>query len=574
VRSWGKKLTSFYGKEESLSRADFISTHLGFDTDNGAFYYYHPEQDKTYEDTLLDVYEYSQQVGLPYRHVQIDSWWYIKGQDSGTKTWSPADNTFPGPGHSGLERLHNLTGWVYTAHNRMWSGEVTYAKQNGGEFDFIVPVPGGTEGALPMTADFWKWLIGESVQWGLQMYEQDWLYTEFTGVNGTLLRSATLGRQWLMQMDRGVHEHNLGLQLCMAWPRHVLQSLEMPSVTQGRASSDYSLKSEQWRIGDNSLFLDAIALRPTKDCFRSNQSSGEPFPRLEAAVSSLSGGPVFPCDAIGTSDVELILRSCNSDGELLQPTRAAAPIDANILWKTGVVSALEDEPVAGASALGAGSASGEVWKADTWIDGGPTDSGALHFPQILAAASGPYSLSIAELLDDGETVPAHGFVAVEANHSQTGDTAVAVNASAPLQLPRTDKSTFMVWSLAPRLPSGWALLGECSTKWAPVSTRRFEDIIDDAVNGLSVRVRGPPKETVQVSAVAPGSLVIETVACPIPQGGVALASFGGRESSCLPMLVSDSAAADHHGARLKTDDGVLRPRWAPTWNIDINHTGA
>ena len=48
-----------------------------------------------------------------------------------------------------------------------------------------------------------------------------------------------------MQMDRGVHEHGLGLQLCMAWPRHVLQSLEMPSVSQGRASSDYSVKSEQ-----------------------------------------------------------------------------------------------------------------------------------------------------------------------------------------------------------------------------------------------------------------------------------------------------------------------------------------
>ena len=35
VRSWGSKLLRFYGKEPALSRADFISTHLGFDTDNG-----------------------------------------------------------------------------------------------------------------------------------------------------------------------------------------------------------------------------------------------------------------------------------------------------------------------------------------------------------------------------------------------------------------------------------------------------------------------------------------------------------------------------------------------------------
>lgn len=26
--------------------------------------------------------------------------------------------------------------------------------------------------------DFWLWLIGDSVKWGLQMYEQDWLYVK------------------------------------------------------------------------------------------------------------------------------------------------------------------------------------------------------------------------------------------------------------------------------------------------------------------------------------------------------------------------------------------------------------
>ena len=51
----------------------------------------------------------------------------------------------------------------------MWAGDTTYAKQNGGQFDFIVA--GGT--SLPMTEDFWMWLIGDSVKWGLQMYEQD-----------------------------------------------------------------------------------------------------------------------------------------------------------------------------------------------------------------------------------------------------------------------------------------------------------------------------------------------------------------------------------------------------------------
>ena len=68
--------------------------------------------------------------------------------------------------YSGLADVHNKTGWVYTAHNRMWSSEVTYAKQNGGKYDWIV----NEKGALPMSEDFWMWLMSEGVTWGLQMY--------------------------------------------------------------------------------------------------------------------------------------------------------------------------------------------------------------------------------------------------------------------------------------------------------------------------------------------------------------------------------------------------------------------
>eukprot|EP01052_Picozoa_sp_SAG31_P005355 SAG31_NODE_234_length_19701_cov_16.835068_13_plen_485_part_00 len=399
---------------------------------------------------------------------------------------------------------------------RMWDGDTTYAKQNGGEFEFAMG--GGT--SLPMTQSFWRWLMAQSVQWGLQMYEQDWLYTEFVGVNGTLLRSATLGRQWLMQMDRGVHEHNMGLQLCMVWPRHVLQSLEMPSVTQARASSDYSVKSEQWRIGDNSLFLGAIGLRPTKDCFRSNSSSGEPYPRLQAAVSSLSGGPVFPCDEIGTSDVQLIMRSCNAAGELLQPTRAATPIDASILWKAGMSGSLNQ-------------ASGEIWRADTWLDcSSDVDRACLHFPQILAAASGAYQLNMSELLDPGEAAPQLGFVAVE---TKSMTKATAVTATTSLRLPATTKDKFQIWSFSPRMQSGWALLGESTTKWVPVSTTRFEDLSVDNSDGLSVRVKGLAGEVVEISAVAPEELRIRTTRCVLPEGGVARVSFKMAGTSCEPV---------------------------------------
>ena len=118
VRDWGAKLLKYFNKDRGAAQADFITNHLGYDTDNGAFYYYNPEKGKTYERTLLDVHAYSKQVGLPYRHVQIDSWWYIKGESGGTKSWTPANNTFP----NRLKSFYDKTGWVFTAHNRMYVG--------------------------------------------------------------------------------------------------------------------------------------------------------------------------------------------------------------------------------------------------------------------------------------------------------------------------------------------------------------------------------------------------------------------------------------------------------------------
>ena len=88
---------------------------------------------------------------------------------------------------------------------------------------------------------------------------------------------------------------------------------------------------------------------------------------------------------------------------------------------------------------------------------------------------------------------------------------------------------------APRLLSGWALIGECSSKWVPVSTRRFEDVADDVASGLSVRVKGVPGETVFVSAVAPHELRIRTANCVIAQGGVVLAHFDTSSFSCGPV---------------------------------------
>jgi hypothetical protein len=40
VMAWGQALLDKYGKAHGLSTADFTNSHLGFNTDNGAYYYY------------------------------------------------------------------------------------------------------------------------------------------------------------------------------------------------------------------------------------------------------------------------------------------------------------------------------------------------------------------------------------------------------------------------------------------------------------------------------------------------------------------------------------------------------
>eukprot|EP01079_Euglenida_sp_SAG-EU17-18_P001622 gene1621-2852_t len=217
VRSWGARLSAQYGKAP-LEGSDFTTANLGYvcslqlcacwpcplyntyiahkkqDTDNGAYYYYNPEPGKTYDQTLLDVQAYARSEGIPYRHVQLDSWWYIKGHGNGVKDWSPAPNTFP----QGLGQFHAATGWRITAHNRMWSSDNVYDKRNGGNYTFL------DDGvvAMPLEQRFWNDTMSAGKDWGLYVYEQDWLFTEFIGMD-QMLSSAMLATDWLRQMATG-----------------------------------------------------------------------------------------------------------------------------------------------------------------------------------------------------------------------------------------------------------------------------------------------------------------------------------------------------------------------------------
>lgn len=55
-------------------------------------------------------------------------------------------------------------------HNRYWSANTDYAKQNGGKWEFLID--DASQYALPLEQGFWDWLMMESRKWGLAIYEQ------------------------------------------------------------------------------------------------------------------------------------------------------------------------------------------------------------------------------------------------------------------------------------------------------------------------------------------------------------------------------------------------------------------
>ncbi|XP_025087035.1 uncharacterized protein LOC112559815 isoform X2 [Pomacea canaliculata] len=327
---WGSFMQFYYDKESIYRQADLTLNYIGYWTDGGAYYYYATEPNKTYEQTILDIKNYADSVSLPYRYVQYDSWFYPKGPQGGVLTWTPMPDIAP----DGFQYIFNKTEWPVAAHNRYWSSKTPYAKQNGGNFNFIVE----KEKAIPQDLSFWMYLFEQARTWGLIVYEQDWLNREFAGLNATLT-SVDVARTWLMQMGEAARAVDLTIQYCLSYPRHALQTLEIPVVTQARVSGDYRAGSDQWMIGVTSIFAYAMGIAPFKDTFWTAEyqpgnryNLSEPNGELQAAVATLSTGPVGPSDMIGYTRVDTLLQCCRADGKILQPDKPATAIDKQI-WQ-------------------------------------------------------------------------------------------------------------------------------------------------------------------------------------------------------------------------------------------------
>ena len=67
VMAWGSALMASRGKTRVVQQSDETASTLVYNTDHGAYYYYHPEDGKDFFGTLLDVHAYAEEAGIPYR---------------------------------------------------------------------------------------------------------------------------------------------------------------------------------------------------------------------------------------------------------------------------------------------------------------------------------------------------------------------------------------------------------------------------------------------------------------------------------------------------------------------------
>lgn len=350
--------------------------------------------------------------------------------------------------------------------------------------------------------------------------EQDWLFTEFVGTPATL-SNATLPATWLKQMGRAAEKSGLVIQYCMLWPRFALQALEIPAVTTARGSVDYDAGNDNWRMGLSSLFLDSLGMRPTKDNYFSTDHEGdgskgkEPYNRLHSLVSTLSTGPVFPADAINSSDVPLIMRACNADGLLLRPDRAATNLDSNILAQALALGTKQPLP-------------GEVQSTSTVVSGE-------RYSYVLSVNTNSTSVSLDQINSADGLEGKAPYTALLAFESNSSSTVVHVDKDHPLLLMRSDRWSFNYWTLVPRLASGWAFLGEARTKWIAVSPQRFTSVAalpslsDSSDAEVTVAMVGKPGEIVQLGFVAPSSTTVAFLNCTIGLHGKATARMPSRQ---------------------------------------------
>jgi len=335
MMNWGDRMLRWTGKPRADMYLDQTHSTIGFWTDNGGYYHYatgDKKYGKNYGEVLPKVKQYHDSIGIPFGHWQFDSWFYPKdggvnpgGGGGAVTNWTALPSVFP----QGMAGIQDVLKLPTVMHNRQWSIDSDYIKNE--PFEWYK----SAKAAVPADPEaFFKWFFTQQEGWGLSMYEQDWMCTEYDDVDA-LQTNISLADLWLQGMADGAAGSGRTVQYCMPYPNDVLAAASHKAVTNARATGDYFHAKDQWAVGGTSLFYWAIGVLPFKDGFYSStnkQVGGQTVgpelnPDRETLMATLSCAMVGPMDGIYLLNKTRIMTTCRQDGIVLKPDRPVSTSD-------------------------------------------------------------------------------------------------------------------------------------------------------------------------------------------------------------------------------------------------------
>eukprot|EP00930_Biecheleria_cincta_P043057 TRINITY_DN29601_c0_g1_i1.p1 TRINITY_DN29601_c0_g1~~TRINITY_DN29601_c0_g1_i1.p1 ORF type:complete len:738 (-),score=113.50 TRINITY_DN29601_c0_g1_i1:156-2369(-) len=469
MMAWGDRMLKFTGKPRADMYGDDVISTIGFWTDNGGYYHYATGTNESYEEVLPRVKDYHDSIGVPFRHWQFDSWFYPKdgavssgGGGGAVVNWTAMPSVFP----SGMAYIQAKLGVPMVMHNRQWSPKSDYVKHE--PYNWYK----SEKAAVPEDPTaFFKYFFKQQEGWGLAMYEQDWMCTEYDQVEA-LQRNISMADDWLRGMALGAASSGRTVQYCMPYPYDLLSAAAYPAVTNARATGDYIDRETQWAIGATSMFYWAIGILPFKDGFYSSnlpQVGGqvvgpETQPDRAALMAALSGAMVGPMDGINLLNASRVMSSCRSDGVLLKPDKPVAPFES--CFAAGVDPATCFDYITYSDISGLGRA-------------------------FYVFMNSPGRVSFRDIMPMGAT--AKDYV-VYNWYTESVSWLSSRTPSSEVELARGYEGH--AYALAAPLVNGWALLGE-RRKLVPTASLRFPSV-RYAGKLLEVSVRGAAGELVEV----------------------------------------------------------------------------
>ena len=342
LRAWRDDLA--IDPELARPRANPLSTHLSYWTDNGAAYWYRTEPGRTIGESVVDAVRGLRDGGVPVRAVELDSWFYSHATPRpiteigypeevppiGAVDWTARPDAFPRSDGDPISRLAaDLDGAPLVLHARHVAPESPDVDDGWWVDEFA---------AHPRDPGFFRRWFDDAVRWGASVIEQDWMLMYWFGVRE--LRAAP-GRAETWQRVLNQHARDTGIDLlwCMSTPADMMLAASLDRVIAVRTCDDYRFASDPallwtWFLTVNRL-ADALGLVPFKDCFFSTADvgddddviDGDRHAAVEAVLAALSGGPVGLGDRLGRTDRELVMRACDDDGRLRRVDRPVAAID-------------------------------------------------------------------------------------------------------------------------------------------------------------------------------------------------------------------------------------------------------